>query len=251
MSSFSTMRLFVLLFLTACTSSLNAQVIINEYSCSNMNGYTDSYGQREDWVELLNTSASPVDLTGYYLSDKSSDLLKWQIPSGTVPANGYLMVITSGRGTVNGSEIHPDFNLKQTQNEWIILTNTFGNVVDSIRMVHKTQADHSVGRQTNAAALWKLFTTPTPGAANTGALEFYEPTPVMSLAPGFYAGAQSVSITCSNAAATIRYTTDGSAPTAASTVYSGPINIATTTVLRAAAFGANPPSFNATNTYFI
>jgi len=245
------MKLFALLFLTVCSSALNAQVIINEYSCSNISGYTDSYGEREDWVELLNTSASPVDLTGYYLSDKSSDLLKWQIPSGTVPANGYLMIIPSGRGAVNGSEIHPNFNLKQTQNEWIILTNTFGNVVDSIRIVHKAQANHSVGRQTNAAALWKLFTTPTPGAANTGALEFYEPTPVMSLAPGFYAGAQSVSITCSNAAATIRYTTDGSAPTAASTAYSGPINIATTTVLRAAAFGANPPSFNATNTYFI
>lgn len=240
--------LFLLIF---WHSFLGAQVIINEYSCSNMGGYTDSYGEREDWVELLNLSGTPVDLTGYYLSDKSSDLLKWQIPNGTVPANGYLMVICSGRGTVNGSEIHPNFNLKQTQNEWIILTNNIGNVVDSIKIVHLTKIDHSVGRQTNGAAAWKLFTTPTPGAANTGAQEFYEPKPVMSLPPGFYSGPQVVTITCADAAATIRYTTDGSTPNAGSTAYSGPININTTTVLRAAAFGTNQPSFNETNTYFI
>jgi len=34
-----------------------------------------------------------VDLTGYFLSDKSSNLTKWQIPTGaSVPANGYLSV---------------------------------------------------------------------------------------------------------------------------------------------------------------
>lgn len=239
-----------LLLFFGITSSYG-QVIINEYSCSNMTGFTDAFGEREDWVELLNMSGSPVDLTGYYLSDKSSDLTKWQIPSGTIPANGYLMVIASGRGTVSGTQIHPNFNLKQTQNEWIILSNTLGNVVDSIRIVHLTKSDHSVGRQTNGAATWKLFTTPTPGAANAGAQEFYEPTPVLSLAPGFYAGAQSVTITCANASATIRYTTDGSAPTAASTTYTAPIPINTTTVLRAVAFGTNQPSFTATNTYFI
>src|SRR5690606_17894885 len=98
---------------------------------------------------------------------------------------------------------------------------------------------------------WRLFTTPTPGAANTGAVNFYEPTPTFSLAPGFYGGAQSVSLACSNASATIRYTTDGSEPTAASTAYTGPINVNTTTVIRAKAFATNLPSFTATNTYFI
>lgn len=250
----STFRALLLCFLYFFTfnNQSSAQVIINEYSCSNISGYTDNFGEFEDWVELLNTSGSTVDLSGYYLSDKSSDLLKWQIPAGTtIPANGYKLVIASQRDQVNGNEIHPNFNLKQTQNEWIILSNNLGNVIDSIRIVHMTKADHSVGRETNGAPAWKLFTTPTPGAANTGALNFYEPTPVMSLAPGFYPGAQSVTITCANPSATIRYTTDGSTPTAASTVYTGPINISSTTVLRAAAFGSNPSSFNATNTYFI
>jgi gliding motility-associated-like protein len=241
--------LFLILLLVA--GSANSQVIINEYSCSNMNGPLDNYGENEDWIELYNTTGAPIDLTGYYLSDKSSNLLKWQIPSGNIAANAYKMVMCSKRNTVNGNELHPNFNLKQTRGEWIILSNTLGNVIDSIKIVHLTQTDHSVGRSTNGAVDWKLFLTPTPNAANTGAQNFYEPTPVMNVAPGFYAGAQLVTITCSNAAVIIRYTTDGSYPTAASTAYTGPINIATTTVLRATAFGVEAPSFTETNSYFI
>ena len=229
----------------------NSQLVINEYSCSNMTHHTDAFGDNEDWVEIFNGTAAAVDLTGYFLSDKASNLTKWQIPSGTVPPNGYLMVVASGRNTTMGGELHPDFNLKQTQNDWIILANNLGNVLDSIKIVHLTKKDHSVGRSTNGAADWKLFTTPTPGAANVGSQNFYEPKPVMNIAPGFYAGAQSVTLTSANAGATIRYTLNGAEPTAASTAYSGPINIATTTVLRAATFGTNQPSFVETNSYFI
>ncbi len=230
---------------------VSAQIVINEYSCSNVNGMTDNYGETEDWVELLNVTSSPIDLTGYYLSDKASNLLKWQIPSGTIPANGFKMVIASRRNTVNGSELHPNFNLKQTQGEWIILSNNLGNVIDSIKIVHLTQIDHSVGRSTNGAVDWKLFTTPTPNANNVGAQNFYVPKPIISLAPGFYPGAQTTTITCSDATATIRYTTDGSTPTTASTAYTGAININSTQVLRARAFGTNAPSFIETNSYFI
>ena len=83
------------LFKTACFMLLlftlknaTAQVVINEYSCSNMNGPTDAFGEREDWIELYNSGATAVDLTGYYLSDNDNNPQKWQIPSGSIPANG-------------------------------------------------------------------------------------------------------------------------------------------------------------------
>ncbi|MBM3430432.1 MAG: lamin tail domain-containing protein, partial [Bacteroidetes bacterium] len=44
-----------------------SQVIINEYSCSNVTGITDAYGEREDWIELFNPTGATVDLTGWYL----------------------------------------------------------------------------------------------------------------------------------------------------------------------------------------
>lgn len=228
-----------------------SQVIINEYSCSNISGITDAYGEREDWIELYNMGGATVDLTGYYLSDKATNLTKWQIPSGTIAANGFKMAFCSKRNTVNGTQYHTNFNLKQTEGDWVILSNPSGLVIDSIKIVHMTKSDHSVGRSTNAAPDWKLFTTPTPNANNTGAQNFYTPTPVMSVAPGFYTGAQSVTITCSDPTATIRYTTNGNNPIATSTLYSGPINISATTVLRAAAFSTNQTSFIETNTYFI
>ena len=251
MKLIKTSKALIIFALSIISFNSDAQVIINEYSCSNMSGYTDNFGEREDWVELYNTTGAAIDLTGYYLSDKASDLLKWPIPSGSIPANGFKMVIASKRDVVNGAELHPNFNLKQTQNEWIILSNTFGNVVDSIKIVNMTKANHSCGRSTNGAPDWKLFTTPTPNANNVGALPWYEPKPTMSVAPGFYPAAQLVALSCTDPLATIRYTTDGTDPTAASTAYTVPINIATTTVLRAVAFGANQPSFTETNTYFI
>lgn len=241
-----------LAFLLLIPASMTAQIVINEYSCSNRTGITDAYGQREDWVELFNTTGAAVDLTGYYLSDNDNNLTKWQIPSGTIAANGYKMVFCSGRGVVNGTQYHPSFGLSQTENEWIILTAPDGvTIVDGLEITQMTKSDHSVGRQTNGDPTWKLFTTPTPNAANAGAGEFYTAMPAFDIAPGFYAGAQTVSISCPDATATIRYTTDGSVPTAASTLYAGPINIAATTVLRARAFSANPTSFTMSGTYFI
>ena len=132
-----------------------SQIVINEYSCSNSNGITDAFGEREDWVELHNPTAAAVDISGFYLSDKSGNLLKWAVPAGvSVPANGYTMVFGSKRDQVSGGQLHPNFSLTQTKGEWIILSNTLGNVVDSLKIVHMTKSDHSVGRSTDGAADW-------------------------------------------------------------------------------------------------
>ena len=69
---------------------LSAQVVINEYSCSNISTIVDNYGEYNDWLETYNPSSSAVSLSGYYLSDKSSKPDKWMFPAGvSVPANGF------------------------------------------------------------------------------------------------------------------------------------------------------------------
>ena len=57
--------------------SLSGQIIINEYSAANYDGFNDNYGNSEDWLELFNQSAANIDLNGYYLSDKPDNLTKW------------------------------------------------------------------------------------------------------------------------------------------------------------------------------
>ncbi|MBD3639029.1 MAG: CotH kinase family protein [Crocinitomicaceae bacterium] len=232
-----------------------SQVIINEYSCSNRSVQQDFFGDYSDWVELYNIGASSFDISGFYISDNPNNMSKWQIPAGTVvPAGGYQMVFFSKRDTMVGGELHPQFGLTQTKNEWIILTSGGGSVQDSLYIDMMTQKDHSYGRTTDGDVNWSIFTTPTPGAANAGGMNYYTAKPTMSVAAGFYSGAQSVTLATTDASATIYYTLDGTRPTTSSTAYAGPINISNTTVLRARAFSSDPnvpPSFTETNTYFI
>ncbi|MCC6447831.1 MAG: lamin tail domain-containing protein, partial [Chitinophagaceae bacterium] len=122
----------------------NAQLIINEYSCSNISGIQDAYNQRHDWLELLNTGATPLNITGYYISDDPANLTKWQIPNATpINAGERRMVFYSGRGLVHPTgQIHPDFKLKQTLGDWVIISDASGNVIDSMK-TRITQRNHS------------------------------------------------------------------------------------------------------------
>jgi len=60
-------------------------------------------------------------------------------------------------------------------------------------------------------------------------------TPVLSLAPGSYASAQTVTITDSTPGAAIYYTTNGTYPWTASTLYTGPITVSTSEIITAMA----------------
>jgi hypothetical protein len=74
-------------------------------------------------------------------------------------------------------------------------------------------------------------------------------TPVITPNEGFYYVPQTVSITCSDVDAVIRYTTDGSVPTENSTIYTAPFTVSTTTTIKAKAWKTGmTPSFVATTT---
>lgn len=247
----------IFFFLCTCLPiarfALFSQVIINEYSCANINGPNDNYGNNEDWIELYNTGGTSVNLAGYFLSDKAGNPAKWQIPSGTIAAGGFMVFWASGRDTVVGTNRHTNFKLTQTKPEKLILTNNLGAIIDSLTL-KPTLKDNSRGRTTNGAATWSVFTTVTNGTSNNNPQQEYATKPSMNLAPGFYSGTQTVTITTPDANVTIRYTTNGVSPTSSSTIYVGPITISATTILRAKAFSSVstiPPSFVESNTYFI
>jgi hypothetical protein len=77
-------------------------------------------------------------------------------------------------------------------------------------------------------------------------------TPTFSVASGTYTTTQSVSISSSTSGSSIYYTTDGSTPTTGSTLYSGPVSVATTETLKAIATkAAMTNSAIASNAYII
>jgi hypothetical protein len=52
-----------------------------------------SHAGAPDWVELRNTTASSINIGGWYLSDSDSNLMKYRFATGTtISANGYLVV---------------------------------------------------------------------------------------------------------------------------------------------------------------
>jgi hypothetical protein len=77
-------------------------------------------------------------------------------------------------------------------------------------------------------------------------------TPVISVATGTYTSVQTVKITDATLGAKIYYTTDGSTPTASSTLYKSPLSVSTSETLNAVAIATGyAPSTIATAVYTI
>jgi hypothetical protein len=238
--------------------SLPAQVVINEYSCSNLTSFPDDYGDYEDFIELYNNSGTTVTIGGYYLSDDPVFPSKWMIPAGvTIAANGFKKFWCSGRDEGYINQIHTNFRLTQTKipAESIVFSDPTGLIIEQ-QTLEITQDGHSRGRTTDGNATWGVFINPTPGMSNNNSTAYsgYTETPEMDLPAGFYTGNATIVITTSEPNVTIRYTTNGNEPIVTSNAYAAPVNIITTTVLKARAFSSDPmilPGLIKFNTYFI
>ena len=258
MNRFSQYIIALALLLNAFAT--NAQVVINEFCIANYSNWALT-GEYEDWVEFYNPTGAAVNIGNYYLSDDPTDPTKWQIPVGyNIPANGYRVILLSGTGDYDPSYLgqnNTNFKITQTNGESIVFADATGAILEEYTFgtgISPSQANHSWGRIPNGSATWLINTAPTPNAANAGISgTSYSPKPQLSLQAGYYAAPISLTMTSAEAGATIYYTTNGSVPTTASTLYTGPINLNTTTTIRARAFSADGnvlASFVETNTYF-
>ncbi len=87
----------------------------------------------------------------------------------------------------------------------------------------------------------KAAVAPAPAPAPKPAPVAPAAAPTYLPAPGTYTGTQSVALATATPGATIHYTTDGSEPTAASPVYTGPISVPGNTTIRAMARAPGAP----------
>ena len=252
--TFSKGIIFVFCSIILLSNSLNAQVVINEFSASNRNDYFDNFSDNSDWIELYNSGSSVVNLSGYHLSDKIDDPIKWVIPNGVfIQPDDHLLINASGEDVFVGGNLHANFKLTQMKQEYVIFADPDGNIVDAIQMTLPAQTNHSRGRIIDGAPQWGVFLNPTPGASNFNASEEYAQRPVLDMEPGFYENSVTVSV-FAVPGDEIRYTTDGEEPTTSDVLYTTPLTITQTTCLKVKAYSSDPnvpPSFTETNTYFI
>jgi hypothetical protein len=90
---------------------LAGDIVINEFMADNATTLKDKDGAYSDWIEIYNGGATAVNLLGWYLTDSSSNLTKWQFPSTNLPAGGYLVVFASDKNITTGPELHTSFKL--------------------------------------------------------------------------------------------------------------------------------------------
>lgn len=142
-------------------------VYINEWMADNVTGLADSAdGDYEDWFELYNAGSGAADLSGYYLTDDTTNVFKWRIPEGVVlPAGGYRLVWADGEpNQYNGGDLHANFRLS-AGGESLGLFGPDGTLVD--RVVFGPQApDRAEGRFPDGSANLVGLDMPTPRLAN-------------------------------------------------------------------------------------
>jgi hypothetical protein len=149
------------------SSGMVPDLYINEFVASNDAGVTDPFGDYEDWIEIYNPGAEPVDLGGMYITDDLATPKKWQIPATepaatTVPAGGFLLLWADSEPAEGVTHV----NIKlSASGEAIGLYTLAGEVIDEVTFGVQT-VNVSAARLPDGSANWVFLATPTPGATN-------------------------------------------------------------------------------------
>lgn len=216
------------------TDANSYRVYINEVMASTRATNDESSGQSNDWVELYNASNSVVDLSGWGLSDNAGRPRKWQFPDGASIGPGeYMLVYLSGNDGLTDGRYHTSFSLSSSGSESLTLCSPDGGIVDRMP-AERMYAEISRGRITGQDGFF-LFDQATPGAANsTTAYSGRARQVVFSEEGGVKTDSFWLTLTAGEGEI-IYYTTDATEPDLSSARYTEPIEISSTTVVRAVA----------------
>lgn len=228
---------------------LKAQLIINEIQVSNISTKLDPDVNYRQWIEIYNAGSHGLDLYGYFISDELADPQKFRINENIyVAAKNHAIIWLDPDDNYYGG-----LKLDMDGGE-LCITKSSGYLMDQISYPEQ-YIDISFGRETDGAADWCYFRDPTPDLTNNTRaypLALFPDSLFFSLPGGFYSGSQILSLSGATVAGEIRYTTDGSWPTESSRLYSSPLSIHSSMVIRARIFEDDKlPGDVKTNTYFL
>ncbi len=142
-------------------------VVINEWMASNQGTLSDpADGEFDDWLELFNPTASPVDLSGWFLSDDPVAPYKYAVPAGfSVPSNGFLLAWADKETVQNDPSTRPDLHLPfglNSDGESILLSAPDGSLIDRVDFGPQS-TDRTMGR---VAGQIVALAEPSPLGAN-------------------------------------------------------------------------------------
>ena len=202
-----------------------SQIVVNEMMSNNQAVLQDADGDYSDWIELYNAGNSPVDLSGYSLTDNPDTLNKWTFPHVLINSHAYLLVWCSGKNRT-ASPFHTNFSLSSAGCE-ILFSDPSQNILDDI-VIPALSANVSYGRYPDGNASSYILSSASPSTSNNSSLPYFgvvSDAPVFSIPGGFYTAQQSLTLSHPDPQVLIRYTTDGSEPNESSPIYLFPISI--------------------------
>ena len=215
-----------------CASSVPAgPLAIWEVMVSNDTYLPQQLGKCYDWVEIRNISNGPVNLSDYSITDDPDNPVLHTLENQILEAGECVVVMLSGDSTLgNRNYDHAAFTLNASQDQLLLYKN--GELLVDYVYLKGILPQMSYGRDQNTGGFY--YMEPSPLNPNTAGYRQISNMPQSSIAPGVYSSDKGLQVTL-EADGVIYYTTDGSTPSASSAVYSEPIRVDQTQVLRAVA----------------
>jgi hypothetical protein len=236
-------RLYLSLFAITTLTTQAQNLVINELMQSNIDCIMDDLNDFPDsWVELYNPTNASIDLQDYKIGTKKKADKAWQLPRKRIGPKGHVIIYCDKAGGDEGvSALHTNFRLESGKDGSLYLFKGDDIVDQQEKMAKQPAPNIAYGRQTDGADDWGYQATPTPGKANCGTTyKKVLDAPVFSHQGQVFENGQKIRLKISlpegaPEGTVIRYTTDGSEPTATSAVFS-PFFIAETKIVRAKLF---------------
>ena len=225
-------------------------LVINEVMSVNDTVLRQYNGKCYDWVELKNISDESVRLSDFTLTDDLDEPERFRLPDKELaPGAVWVLLLGGGEDIPTYYDVAP-FALNAEEDRLYLLGAGFSPV--DYLLVTGVPDGGSIGRMDGETGFF-YFAGPTPGRDNASGARTISAAPRSEPAAGVYEGVSGFTVTLSAApGAEIRYTTDGSVPTAKSKLCEGPIPLEKTAVLRARSFAPGElPSETETFSYFL
>ncbi|MCD8265846.1 MAG: CotH kinase family protein, partial [Prevotellaceae bacterium] len=213
------MRKSTVLFLAAASCPLCAEgeteeqggVIMTEIQSANVDQFIDPSWNYGGWVELYNAGQRAFTLTGCWVSDDSSNLEKARLTGAVAVEPGAYLNLWFDHHDALSTQV--DMKL-DAEGGTIYLSDADGNLIAS-QQYPEAVSRCSYARKSLSSDEWAWTSTPTPEATNEGSTFCTErlEAPAVDKDSQIFGTTLTVCVNIPEGT-TLRYTTDGSAPTA-------------------------------------
>ena len=232
-------RLFSFALLSFLCQWGQAQLVINEIMQSNIDCVMDDLNEFPDsWVELYNAGKNAVNLKDYKLGITENADDAWNFPNRNLGPGQFVLVYCDKEA----KGMHTNFRLESSKGGAVYLFNGTNIINQLVDLPKQPTPNISYGRVTNGDSSWGYQLTSSPNGSNeSGIAKGILGNPIFSEKGRVVTGSTTITLTLSLPEGTpegtkIFYTTNGNEPTETGILYSGPININSTRIIRAKLF---------------